>query len=208
MNDEANAYLAGEPITDKPGTEIDSDGEIYVIAPEGSPFDVIDPLSDVGVDQGWALTEYDYAIIAPTPTGREPMAEANAALARATDLHVTAANTVAAELIRSRFPTAVVAFTRSDDDDGDDACTHLHSVNGAGGVELWAFGDEPIDGVDDVLDQADIGSSMIHLGKHVSLLKPESDLGLIIYLGDDGQKERLVDEATNDEQQTLATPVC
>lgn len=57
-------HHAGEPITDAPGTCIDIDGAMYIYQPheggQGQAFEVIEPISGVGSDLGYRLSEYDY----------------------------------------------------------------------------------------------------------------------------------------------------
>lgn len=65
-------HLAGDPVTEKPGTMIDIDGTVYRIAPAGSEFDIVEPITGEGVKQGWPLSDYDYAVIqTPEPVTGE-----------------------------------------------------------------------------------------------------------------------------------------
>ena len=142
------------------------------------------------------------ALAASRPDAETLLSEARATLAEAQSTCEDAARTFVAELILTEMPTAVSAKIELETDDGDDAYPYLSQVVDAEGEELWGFGYE-----DDIRERLAWANDLLEefgLSGQLDLTPyretPDSIIVLKIKLAGDDERERLVDDATDDER--------
>lgn len=148
------------------------------------------------------------AIITPALTpGETLLRESRAAIAEAEKLHFTAVKTVVAEIILAEFPTAATVNVAYDEEDGDDAYSYVDSITDSKGEGLWTIDDEgsTLIAANDLLEEVGFGSGFLDLTSYRPVLSYDEGLANKILNASSDEVENLVDGATDNERQGLAT---
>ena len=144
---------------------------------------------------------------APVQTKGEVLLDASRkALAAAQTLHIEATKTVVAEVILSQYPDAVTAKVGFDHEDGDDAYSYLATIEDADSNELWNYLDGGLEtSVDDLVDEIDYRNGNFDIAPYRVERAFDEKLATQILSAEPDDREALVDGATDEQRQGLAT---